>query len=231
MRSRPRRREVVPLDIPIGRITAITPSLRAAGRFDLIVDGTPVARLSIDGIERLRLQVGRDINESEVATIGAEAEASRTYDRAIAMLAARGRASGELRRLLVRKGEAPQTVDLVVARLTTAGFLDDSAFARQFTRYRAGSGLSRRRIERELRRRGIERTTATAAIEETFAEEGVDEMAAIETAARKKLRTMSLLDGPTTRGRLYGFLARRGFDADAINLIVRRLTNEPIDDA
>jgi regulatory protein len=225
MRSRPANRTVLPIEIPTGRITAITPSARAAGRFDLVVDGEPAARLSIEGIERLRLRVGLEINDVQVAAIADEAEVIRTYDRSMTMLAVRGRASGELRRLLVQKGEAPTNVDRAIGRLQTAGFLDDAAFARQFTRYRAvGGGLSRRRIERELWRRGVDRATASAAIEQTFLEEGVDESAAVEQVAERKFRSLAKLDAPTQRRRLYSFLARRGYDVDAISQVVRRLT-------
>lgn len=227
MPSRSRPREVVPIEIPTGRITAIMPSPRAVGQFDLIIDGEPVARLSIDGIERLRLRVGLDVGESLAGSISSEAEVTRSYGRAIAMLAVRGRASGELRRLLVQKGEAVARVDEAIARLQAAGFLDDAAFARQFTRYRAVTGgLSRRRIERELWRRGIDRATAAAAIEQTFVEEGVDEAAAIEQVAERKFRTMAQFDVQTKRRRLYSFLARRGYDVDAIGQVVRRLTKE-----
>jgi len=230
MLSKPRNRDVVPIVIPTGRITAITPSPRAAGRFDLSVDGEPVGRLSIDGIERLQLHVGLEVTESLATMIASEAEVIRTYDRALTMLAARGRASGELRRLLTLKGEAVAAVDEAIVRLAASGFLDDGAFARQFTRYRAVTGgLSRRRIERELSRRGVDRVTAAAAIEQTFADEGVDEAAAIERVAERKIRTLAKLDMPTKRRRLYSFLARRGYDVDAIGQVVRRLAKDAAD--
>lgn len=210
--------------MPVGTITGITASPRAAGRFDLLIDGAPVARLSIQGIEKLGLRVGAEVDELFAARIGAEATVSRAYDRAMMMLAARGRASGELRRLLVKKGEAPEVVDEVVARLTQAGFLDDASFARQFTRWKTGgAALSRRRIEQELTRRGVDRQTAAEAIAETFVEENVDEKATIEQAAEKKLRTLAKVDDLTRRRRLYSYLARRGYDADAISEVVGRL--------
>jgi regulatory protein len=227
MHSRSRPRQIQPIEVPFGRITAITPSPRAAGRFDLVIEGEPACRLSIDAIERLRLQVGTEVSERSAPGIAAEAEVVRVYDRAMMMLAARGRASGELRRLLVQKGEAAGVVDEAVQRLRVAGFLDDEAFARQFTRYRAvNGGLSRRRIQGELARRGVDRAIVAAAIEEIFIEEGVDEVAAIEQSAQKRLRTMSKLDAPTKRRRLYSYLARRGYDADAIKDVLQRLTKE-----
>lgn len=213
-----------PVEVPVGRVTAITASPRAAGRFDILIDAAPVARLSIQGIERLGLQVGADVDELFAAKIAVEATVSRAYDRAMMMLAARGRASGELKRSLVRKGEAPEVVGEVVERLTRAGFLDDASFARQFTRWKTGgAALSRRRIEQELTRRGVDRQTAAEAIAETFAEENVDERATIQQAAEKKLRTLTNVDDLTRRRRLYSYLARRGYDADAISDVVGRL--------
>lgn len=218
------------MEIQPGRITAITASPRAAGRFDLVIDGAPVARLSIQGIEKLGLRVGLDVDDRRAAAIGAEATISRAYDRAMAMLASRGRASGELRRLLVRKGESAEVVNEVVARLTVAGFLDDASFARQFTRWKSGGpGLSRRRIEQELTRRGVDRAVALEAVAETFVEENVDEREVIRAAAEKKLRTLTKLDDQTRRRRLYAYLARRGYDADAISETVSQLTRGAIE--
>lgn len=218
------------IEVPLGVIRAITGSPRVAGRFDILIDGNPVARLSIEGIEKLGLRVGRAVDEGLAAAIAEEATVSRAYDRAMMMLAARGRASGELRRLLVKKGESVPVVSAVIERLLATGFLDDDAFARQYTRAKAASGAaSRRRIEQELLRRGIDRTAAVTAIAETFAEEHVDEAATIERVAEKKLRTLASVDDLTRRRRLYGFLARRGFDVDAINRVVARLASPTVD--
>jgi regulatory protein len=187
------------------------------------VDQNPVARLGIHGIERLQLRVGLTIDEKLTAEIAEEATVSRVYDRAMMMLAARGRASGELKRLLVRKGEDPKVVDVVLERLSAGGFLDDNAFARQFARSKSTSGTSRRRIEMELSRKGVDRDIARTAVQETFDEEQVDEGAAIDRAAEKKLRTLTKVDELTRRRRLYSYLARRGFDPDAINGVMGRL--------
>src|SRR3954468_22857994 len=216
-------RAPAPIEVPVGVITAITGSPRAAGRFDLLVDEQPVARLGIQGIERLRLRVGLEIDARLASEIAEEATTTRVYDRAMMMLAVRGRASGELKRLLVRKGEDAKVVAAVSERLSDAGFLDDDAFARQFARSKSTSGTSRRRIEMELARKGVDRGVAATAVQETFAEEHVDEQVAIDRAAEKKLRTLAKVDDQTRRRRLYSYLARRGFDPDAINGVMGRL--------
>jgi regulatory protein len=153
-----------------------------------------------------------------------------TYERALDMLEARARAVTELRRLLIKKGEPPDDVDAAIERLRTTGLLDDANFARQLTRSKAlGGGHSRRRIQQELAKRGVARDVSNEAIEEVFEEEGIDEAATIERVARKKLRTLGGVDLGTQKRRLFGFLARRGYNSDAIARVLRVVLT-PTDD-
>jgi len=205
-------------------ITAILPSPRHPGRFAVMIDGKQGAMLSIDAVERLRLGSGVEIDEVGRAAIEREAAILATYDRAVAMLAARGRASAELRRLLVRKGEPADQVAAAIEKLTAEGYLDDAAYARQFAHSKlAGSGLSKRRLQQELGKRGVAREVAEQAVGDVFETEGVDESASIERVARKKLRSLGGVDEATRRRRLYSFLARRGYDADAIGKVMRAI--------
>lgn len=214
-----------------GTITAITPSSRKPGRFALEVDGQEVALISIEAIERLRLGTGRTLDERAALEVAREAGILETYDRALNMLASRGRSSAELRRLLVKKGEPADRVDVAIGRLEQSGFLDDAAFARQFSRSKAvGAGLSRRRLQQELSKRGVARDVSAEAIEQVFVDEAIDEEASIERVARKKLRTLMSADAPTRKRRLYSFLARRGYDSSDISRVLRLLLTESVDD-
>ncbi|HEX4468697.1 MAG TPA: regulatory protein RecX [Gemmatimonadaceae bacterium] len=203
-------------------ITSITASPRRPGRFDVAVGGAHVATLSLEAIERLRLAVGVAVDERLDAALSREASIVATYDRALNMIALRARSSAELRRLLARKGELPEYVDVAIERLLRAGFLDDASFARQFARSKAvGAGLSRRRVQQELARRGVAREVADVAIAEVFAEEHVDEEGTLERVARKKMKSLERFDASVQRRRLYSFLARRGYDSDDIARTLR----------
>jgi len=197
-------------------ITAITPTPRHPGRFELLVDGKSFATLSLDAIERLQLAVGRSVAglEERIAT---EVAQLKVYDRALNMLAFRARASAELARALVRKGEVKEHVDRAVDRLREQGLLDDARFAESLTRSKVlGAKQSRRRVQQDLARKGVDRAVSDAAIDTVFEEEGVDQSAVVEEAARKKLRSLVKLEPVVRRRRLYAFLARRGYDADDI---------------
>ena len=152
-----------------------------------------------------------------------------TYDRALDMLEARARAAAELRRLLIRKGEPESDVDAAIERLRSNGLLDDANFARQLARSKAlGAGLSRRRIQQELSKRGVAREISDEAIDQVFDEEGVEADASIERVARKKLRMLGRVDEATRKRRLYGFLARRGYENDDIQRVLRAILDADV---
>jgi regulatory protein len=196
------------------------------------VDGVEIATLSIEAIERLRLGTGGLFDDRTALEVEREAGILETFDRALTMLAARGRASADLRRVLLRKGEPAERVSMAIERLERAGFVDDASFAREFTRSKAVSGgLSKRRVQQELSKRGVARDVSDEAIETVFLEEGVDEGASIERVARKKLRSLSNVDAATRRRRLYSFLARRGYDSDAIGRVLRAVLEPSDNDA
>jgi regulatory protein len=216
-----------------GQISAITASARHPGRFEIAVDGDAVATLSLDAIERLGLRIGVAYSESLASRVATAAAALHTFDRAVAMLAARPRAARDLERTLVRKGEPAEHVAAAVERLIALGILDDAQFARQFIRTRiAGAGLSRRRLQSELWRRGVARDVIDAALAEVMEEDEVDEDAQIAQVAAKKLRTLRSADPATVRRRLYAFLARRGYESSAIRRVIDALpasgADEPI---
>ena len=206
------------------RITAISASARHAGRFEILVDGKVVAILSLDGIERLGLRIGAQYSEPLANRVAIEAAALHTFDRALAMLAARPRAARDLERVLVRKGESAEHVAAAIQRLLAMGILDDAQFARLFFRTMiSGAGLSRRRRQSELWRRGVARDAIDAALAEVMAEDEVDEDAQIAEVAAKKLRTLRSADPAVARRRLYAFLARRGYDSVAIRRVMDSL--------
>jgi regulatory protein len=205
-------------------VTGIVASPRREGRFDLLVEGKDRGVVSLPMIEQLGLRIGLDLPEARLAEVDEAIATLATYDRALNILAANPRSRRDLRRRLLQKGEPEARVDAALARLADAGLVNDDAFARQFTRSRVlGRGASKRRVRDELFKRGVTGETASEAIAEVFEDEQVDESALVETAARKKLRTLSKLDAPTQRRRLYAFLARRGYDGADIRTAMGRV--------
>ena len=85
------------------------------------------------------------------------------------------------------------------------------------------TGASKRRLTQDLYRKGIKGDVATTAIANVIEDEEIDTAAVIERVARKKLAQLGNLEPLVLRRRLFGFLARRGYDLDEIKAVVARL--------
>jgi regulatory protein len=207
-------------------ITQITEHPRKSGQYVVDVDGREFATVTADALAATKARVGVVVDDRLAAHLREANELTAAYDRALNLLAFRARSARELQRRLEQKGVTRERAERVIAKLRDLGLLDDADFARQLTRSKLSAGASRRRVHQELFRRGVSRDVADAAVEQVTEDEGLGDDASIERVARKKWRTLVELDPVTRRRRLYGFLARRGFDADAVSRMVRLLEAE-----
>ncbi|MDE7188286.1 MAG: recombination regulator RecX [Lachnospiraceae bacterium] len=116
----------------------------------------------------------------------------------------------------LRQGDYPQEcIDEAIAYVTSYGYIDDLRYARDFIEYHISS-KSRMRIETDLTRKGIRSDVirqAFAELDELGVEQ--DESAMIDDLLRKKHYCPDTATRQEQQ-RMYGFLYRRGFHADAI---------------
>ena len=150
--------------------------------------------------------------------------AATPYDYALNLLASRAYTVRNMRRKLTQKGYEPAEVSATLERLIASGLLDDARYAAEFARQRlVVGGASVRRVEQQLGAKGISRDLAKAAAAQVVSEEGVDTLVSMERVAHKKLRSLGDLEPLVKRRRLFGFLARRGYDLDDVRRVVSRI--------
>lgn len=150
--------------------------------------------------------------------------ATNPYEYALNLLAARAYTTRALQRKLSQKGFTRDETAATIDRLTSSGLLDDEKYAEEFARQRlVVAGASRRRVEQLLAQKGIGREVAHAAAEKVVQDEDVDTIGSIEKIARKKLMSMNGLDLALKRRRLFGVLARKGYEIDDINQVLSRI--------
>jgi regulatory protein len=143
--------------------------------------------------------------------------AQNAYEYALNLLSARAYTTRHLRRKLRQKEFGAGETEAAIGRLLSSGLLDDRKYAAEFARQRlVVRGASVRRVEQDLARKGIDRETAKAATAAVLEEESVDTLATIDRIARKKLASYGALDPRIKRRRLFGFLARQGYELDEI---------------
>jgi regulatory protein len=146
------------------------------------------------------------------------------YNYALNLLAARPYSTLMLRRKLIQKQYSAADADDAIRRLVDNGLLNDAKYAEQYVRSKMlSTGASERRLNQDLYRKGIKAEISRAAIANVIADEEIDTSVVIEQVARKKLAQLGDLEPLVLRRRLFGFLARRGYDIDQIKAVVGRL--------
>lgn len=208
------------------RITALEPQQHHAERLNLFVDGEFRCGVAVEVAFAAGLRVGEEVDEATLAAVERKDLLWKAREAAFNLLSYRARTEAELRRRLLRKEFPEDVVAEIAADLADKGLVDDAAFAATFLRDRVRHRpRGRMRLVQELRARGVPAETAGAATAELFeGDDAVSEPALAATAARAWLRKNGRPAAPDddadafwdARRRLYAYLARRGFAADAI---------------
>ncbi len=145
------------------------------------------------------------------------------YDYAVKSLGRRMRSVADLRRLMQAKVERGETgeakIAAVITRLKEYGFVDDTAFAENYTQLRQqNEKFGARRVSQELSRKGIARQTITDTIETKYAEVSEEDLAR-QHLDRKRIRKPQ---NEKETARVMRRLVTAGFSVGVIYKILRQ---------
>jgi regulatory protein len=145
------------------------------------------------------------------------------HDYAVKSLGRRMRSESELRRLMQTKVEREETgatkIAAVITRLKEYGYLDDTAFAENYTQLRQqNEKFGARRVSQELNRKGIAQQTITDTIESKYAEVS-EEALARQHLDRKRIRKP---ENEKETARVMRRLVTAGFSVGVIYKILRQ---------
>ncbi|HVH70286.1 MAG TPA: regulatory protein RecX [Candidatus Dormibacteraeota bacterium] len=148
---------------------------------------------------------------------------SALYDAATKILMRRAHSVHEMQQALERLSEESALVEKVMARLKSAGLIDDARYAKQFARHRTESRKQGKfRIARDLRARGVPDRHIEAALEE--AAEQTNEAALVRLRIHRKLRSLPSEIDDKKLAAMYRSLLRAGFSADIVRRELRSVT-------
>jgi regulatory protein len=208
------------------QITALTPQQHAPDRISLFVDGEFRMGLAAELVIAAGLRVGDVVGEANLAELERRDRGWQAREAALRLLAVRPRSVMELTRRLRMKGYDAETAEEVIGRLRELGMIDDAAFAGMLARDRVRlRPQGSRRLANELRQKGVDEETARAAIRETLEGEDTDDRELARRAAAK-WKPRAGEEPERARRRLYGYLARRGFDGE----VIREVLDEALPD-
>ncbi|MBC7232066.1 MAG: RecX family transcriptional regulator [Chloroflexi bacterium] len=198
------------------KITALKLQKKNRQRVNVYLDGEYA--FGLHALLAAPLKVGQSLSPEEIEQLRERDALEVAYERALDFLSYRPRSRAEVEAYLQRHRVPDPTIQGVIERLSTAGLLDDEAFARYWVENREAFRPRGQRLLRfELRRKGVPDVVVEEAIE------AVDEAESAYRAARDRARQLSHLDYQIFYRRLSGFLQRRGFDYEVVKETVKRL--------
>jgi len=161
------------------------------------------------------------------------------YDYALRILMRRAHSVHEMKTKLLRRADSELLAQVVLARLKESGQLDDSRYAKQFTRTHAEIRKQGKfRIARDLRARGVPDRHIDDALAESA--ETNDEVAVVRQRIQRKLRSFRRVSGlvltsPEMKkvedkkiASIYRSLLAAGFPSDVIRRELKSLTSEEL---
>ncbi len=143
------------------------------------------------------------------------------YVFALRTLARRSYATAELKKRLLERSQDEALVSSVLRRLTSDRYLDDRLFVEGFIQSRREhKHQGRLRIESELRSKGLDLWLIHEVMNRIYPQ--ADDAPQIALALDKKLRSLPPPIDAKKAARLYNYLLRRGFPAEAIYREIHR---------
>ena len=206
-------------------LTGLAPDPRRPDYRLVEVDRGRFASLPVAALADLGLAVGSEIPRPVFERLQELADLEVAHRAALRALGRRAHARLDLRRRLLQKQHPPHAVDGALARLSSAGLLDDMRFAFDYAASKARRGRGPARLVRDLQAQGVERRTAEDAVRRSLAAEGIDPRDAVRALAQKRAKQLAGLPPIVKKRRLVAFLARRGFNGGEIREVVESLNS------
>lgn len=205
-------------------ITELRPLKR---RIIIMVDGRRFACVPGAWVRELELGQFDEVDVDELGAAIASRQFEGAYAYALDMLAASMRTKKQILTKLAERGCCALTLEMVGARLTESGLIDDAAYAARRAEIMSARGKGKRAALSDLIQNGVDAETARKSVENWDSEA---ELNAAREIAYKFMRKR--WDDGEQRARMltYAALSRRGYSSDiarnAENEAMRRLRAE-----
>ncbi len=206
----------------------MVPPRGRSGRIVVTLEEGAAFELAADLVNRAGLRVGDLLTKDAQDHLIEEDAPHRAREKALRLLAMRERSRREVEVRLQMGGFGPQVVADTIAWLQGLDYLDDRRFAARYREEKLRHGWGERRIRAELLRKGVDRRLIEEELDARDDDSGssAEGFQAVTSLARKRFGKQFTVDPEASTRRLAGFMARRGYDWEAITAVARVLTQE-----
>jgi regulatory protein len=160
----------------------------------------------------------------------AEKARKRTMERAVRLLAAKPRSTGELReRLLEKNWTNAEIVETVLQKLEEFKFVDDAQFAHDFAASKLRQKpVGKRRLQQTLSQKQLDKETVETALEQVYEETPESDL--VEEAIKKRIRLKGFPQDRDETKKFYDYLMRQGFSYGLVSEKLREIARDDFDE-
>ncbi|NLC66302.1 MAG: recombination regulator RecX [Clostridium sp.] len=212
------------------KITDIKTNKKNKERVSIFVEGEFILACSNELVYKRSLKIGDKIDVETLKEIAKEDEFLKARGQAYKYLERTYKTEKEVRDNLEKKGYEENTIDRVILVLREYNLTDDYRYAEIFIKSKIRTnGMTK--ISYDLERKGISKEIISEAISNTMIEddsvEKVEEERCYDIALKKYIQLKRREDDQyKLKGKLFTFLAGRGYDFDLINSVTEKILLE-----
>lgn len=196
-------------------------------RYNLFLDEVFFCGITEDTLVKLKLKKGMEVDEAALAEIIKEETNNKCFNYAIFLLGKRNYFEKNLVEKLKQKEYDDEAISLALEKLYSYGYLDDRRLTEAFVKDKKKfSKKGPRYIESALKAKGVEAEVIRQAIEENYQED--EALTNCKGLVLKKLEyyKKKTEDTYTLKGKLYAFLAQRGYNSEVIKKAIDEVLRE-----
>lgn len=196
-------------------------------RYNLFLDEEFYCGVSEDTLIKLNLKKGMQLSDETLELLNNEESKNKCFSYAVYLLGGRNYFEKVLKDKLRQKEYSDEAISFTMEKLKKYGYIDDerltAAFVNDKKRF---SKKGPRYIAQALKMKGVDSEIIRNALEDGY---DVDE--AYENCKSLALKKYDYYkkrteDQYTFKGKMYGFLAQRGFNSEVIRKVLEELMSE-----
>ncbi len=196
-------------------------------RYNLFLDEEFFCGVSEDTLIKMNLKKGMQLGEEALVILEQEENKNKCFSYAVYLLGGRNYFEKVLRDKLRQKEYTDEAIDFTIEKLKKYNYIDDEkltvAFVNDKKRF---SKKGPRYIAGALKMKGVDSDTIKAVLEESYdVDEAYENCRALAIKKYDYYKRKSE-DKYTFKGKMYGFLAQRGFNSEVIRKVLETLIEE-----
>lgn len=203
----------------------ITQLIRKNSRMIIVFDTGEDLTIHYDIFLNNGLRRGDELSEADILSLKNQSDLLYAKESALRLLGRRIHSAKELSRKLYQKKYSGELIQKVIEDLTGAGYLDDLAFAKQYSAEKISRRDGVQKIRSELMARGVAREIISEALGEL--DHDLEKENALKAAEKKAAQLKARgVDQQKLKQKLYAFLLSKGYEFELIREIVDKVSDK-----